>query len=51
MIIYCWMLTIGGAFFLGGELTIMKHDMDRDNFNIKLQQCHAQLVGGMYGKD
>lgn len=48
MIGYVWMLTLMGAVFLGNEIAMMTHNMDKEVANLKLQQCQRLVAGGMY---
>lgn len=43
-IIYLWLLSIMGAIFLGSETAIMKHEMDRENYAMKLNNCNQLIV-------
>lgn len=45
IILYGWILTIFGAVFAGHEVAIMKHKIDRDVANAKLQACNRIITG------
>lgn len=43
-----WILSLFGAVFAGHEGAIMKHNLDRQVANDRLQRCQSVLVGGFY---
>lgn len=43
--IYCWIITLFGAVFMGHEIAVMNHRMDQDSANSKLMSCNRILSG------
>ena len=51
IIAYAWILSLFGALFLGGEVAMVSHKMDRENYSMKLKNCQQVITKGeLYGK-